>query len=189
VPQEPLVRTMLLTGARYGEVRRVAWADLDVQRRVLRLRSEVTKSRRERLIPLTDDLVGRLQRLRAVQQVALGCMPTIADLIFLAPQGTPLCRPSNNVNRLFARLLDRARIPKVDETGRAVVLHGLRMTCASRLVRSGASLPVAQKLLGHASPVTTAACYVEVDAEDLRAAVESLPEVGAARPTAAREAR
>ncbi len=189
VPQEPLIRTMLLTGARYGEVRRVTWGDLDLQRRVLRLRSEVTKSRAERHVPLSADHVDRLQRLRLVHQAVLGRIPAVGDLTFLAPQGTPLCRPSNNANRVFHRLLERARVQRTDETGRRVVLHSTRMTAASRLVRSGASLPVAQRILGHASPVTTASCYVDVEAADLRAAIDALPELGgAAHPARAKEA-
>lgn len=42
---------------------------------------------------------------------------------------------------------------------RPFTAHDLRRTYASRLLDSGADLPVVQRLLGHASPVTTANAY------------------------------
>jgi integrase len=72
VPQAPLWRAFLETGARYGELVRVTWADLDVDRRVVILRAENTKTRREREIPLLAELVAELRNLVSIHVAVLG---------------------------------------------------------------------------------------------------------------------
>jgi len=50
IPQTPLWLAFLETGARYGELRQVAWGDVDFQERILVLRAENTKSRKQRVV-------------------------------------------------------------------------------------------------------------------------------------------
>ena len=97
-----------------------------------------------------------------------------ADPVFRTPEGARWCRPTNNVMRIFDRILKRAEIPRVDAEGRKVDMHALRHTFASRLARSGAGLVQAQRLLGHSDPSLTARVYTHLDVEDLRGAVEGV---------------
>jgi len=68
-------------------------------------------------------------------------------------------------------------LPKVNCLGQHVCIHSLRHTFASRLAGAGVGLLQAQKLLGHSDPKLTAEIYTHLAPEELRAAVEGLPEV------------
>ena len=175
VPQTPMWIAFLETGARWSELRRVSWGDVDLGRRVLVLKAENTKSKKQRAVPLREGLVGRLRGLQVVHADILGRVPTIADLVFLSPEGAPWKRPTTNCMRIFDRLLVAAGIPKIDGEGRKLDLHALRHTAGTRLARAGVGLVQTQRLLGHSDPKLTAQVYTHLDVEDLRGSVESLP--------------
>ena len=185
----PFWLTAIETGARYGELRQVKWGDLDLTRRLLTLRAEITKAKRQRVIPLRQVLVDRLIRLRALHEAVLERLPNVEDAIFLTPVGQPLPWPTTNAMRVFTRLLKAAGIAKVNAQGEKLDLHALRTTCASRLARNGVALVQAQRLLGHSDPKLTSAHYTDLSAEDLRGAVERLPGLSTAERKQAKEAR
>ena len=172
VPQVPLWLTLLETGARWNELRQATWGDLDVARRVVILRAENTKSKKQRVIPLRDELAEQLGQFRVLQETLLRRLPNVSDPIFRSPEGYPWGRPSNGAMRIFDRVLERAGIAKVDVEGRKLDLHAIRHTFASRLARSGVPLAQAQRLLGHSDPKLTAQVYTHLDVEDLRGAIE-----------------
>ena len=87
---------------------------------------------------------------------------------------------TTNLMRIMNRLFVAAGIPKVDTQGRKLDIHALRTTAASRMARNGVPLVQAQRLLGHSDPKLTAQAYTDLDAEDLRGAVEGLPALGKA---------
>ncbi len=176
VPQTPLWLFLLETGSRWGETRLLAWGDVDLSRRVVVLRAENTKSRKQRAVPLSDGLMAELVRMRALQETVLGRLPNVEDAVFLSPEGARWGWPSTNPNRILRRILERARIARIDAEGRRVDLHGLRTTCASRMARRGVPLAIAQRWLGHSDPKLTAQHYTDLGVEDLRAAVERTPE-------------
>lgn len=175
VPQSPFFRTLIVTGARYGELRQVNWGDVDLFQRLMLFRADNTKSGKRRVVPLPDDIVGELMRLHAVHRELLGHDPGSSDPVFRTPEGAAWCKPSNNVNRILRRVLEAAGIPPVDGDQRRIDLHALRHTAASRMARAGAGLVQAQRVLGHSDPKTTARIYTHLDVEDLRAAVQPLP--------------
>jgi integrase len=78
--------------------------------------------------------------------------------------------------RIFNRLLIAAGIERLDANGRKLDIHALRHTMASRLARNGVGLVQAQRLLGHSDPKLTAAVYSHLDVDDLRRAIERVPE-------------
>lgn len=175
VPQAPLWRAFLETGCRYGELTKVAWADVDLDLRVLRLRAVHTKAGRARDLPLLEGLVGDLRALRATHALVLGRPLRPNDPVFLSPEGRFWCGPTNNIMRVFDRLLDAAGIDRVDAEGCKLDIHALRHSFASRLARSGVPLQKAQRILGHRDPKLTATIYSHLGVEDLRDAVDQLP--------------
>jgi len=174
VPQTVLFRALIESGIRYGEARTLAWTDLDLERRLLIVRAEHAKARRQRPIPLTSGLAHELHALRVLHERVLGRLPTASDRVFLAPDGRPHGAATTNLMRTFRRVLERARIVRVDAQGQTLDLHALRHSCASRLARAGVPLVHVQRLLGHADIRTTAAIYVHTEIEDLRAGVERI---------------
>ena len=178
VPQTPMWIAFLETGARWSELRLATWGDLNLKRRILVLKAENTKSRKQRAIPLRQELVDRLVQLRALHENVLGRLPNVAGRILLTPEGANWCRPTNNAMRIFDRLLNAAGIPKVDAEGRKLDIHALRTTCASRMARAGVPMEMTRRLLGHSSVQMTAEVYTDLSVEDMRAAVEDVPALG-----------
>lgn len=168
MPQAALWQTFVETGARYGELTRIAWHDIDFDRRVMVLRAENTKSGRERMIPLRDALVVELVALRAAHAGVLARVPSKHDRVFLTPEGRPWPVYTTNTMRIFDRLLEAAGIDRVDASGRKLDIHALRHSFASRLSRTNAGLVEAQRLLGHSDPKLTAQIYTHLEVEDRR---------------------
>ncbi len=111
----------------------------------------------------------------------LGRIPGSSGRIFLGVHGEPWGETRSYIAKRFREVLDRAGIAKVDESGQKLDVHALRVTCATRMARSSVPLVVAQKLLGHSDPKLTAQVYTQLDTEDLRSGVESVPALRLAR--------
>ena len=188
VPQLPLWCTLLEVGARYGELVRVSWGDVDLARGTLRFRAETTKAKRERVLPLRLGLVQRLTRLKVLHETVLHRIPAGGSPVFLTPEGRPWPWHTANLMRIFDRVLRSAGIPKLDAEGRKLDLHALRTTAGSRMARNGVPLASTQRILGHSTPALTARHYVDLSVEDLRGAVEGLPELGQVAKRKAKEA-
>jgi len=187
VPQEPFWRALLETGARYGEVIRVSWADLDMGKRLLTLRAENTKTRKARVIPMLDGLAEDLEGLRANHIAVLERPLRPNDRVFLSPEGCAWPAHTVNVTRILRRLLEDAGIDRLDAHGKRVDVHALRHSFASRLARRGVPLSHAQRLLGHSTVEMTARVYTHLEVDDLRGAVGVLsPGTGTAERRKAR---
>jgi integrase len=174
VPQAPLWRAFVETGARYGELTSVTWVDIDLTAMTMVLRAETTKSHKERVIPLLEGLVRELRELQGTHVLVIGRPLRPSDRVFLSPGGAQWGTPTVNAMRIFDRTLEAAAIDRVDARGRKLDVHALRHTFASRLVRNGVGLAHAQRLLGHADPKLTARVYTHLDAADLRDAIRRL---------------
>jgi integrase len=174
VSQLPLWRALLETGARYGELVRVTWADVDFERALLTLRATNTKSRKERSIPLLPTLVAELRALQPEHVAVLGRAMRPSDLVFRSPEGCPWPAHSVNINRMLHRLLAAAEIDRLDARGLKFDVHACRHSLASRLARAGVPITHAQKLLGHATVEMTAKVYVHLGEEQMRAAIERI---------------
>ncbi len=174
VPQEPMWRVLLETGARWGELTRTRWGDLDVERRTVLLRAENTKSKKQRVLPLGVVLTETLGGLRSVHERALSRSVGDSDPVFRTPEGARWPSPTTNSMRLFDRILQRAGIAKIDDEGRRLDIHALRHTFGSRLARNGVGLVHVQRLMGHSDPKLTAQVYTHLDVEDLRKAIETV---------------
>ncbi len=185
IPQAPVWRFLVEGGSRYGETVRLTWGDVDLATRLVQLRGETTKAGRPRIIPLTQAMTLALLALRKAHEAFLGRAPTPGDLVFLTPLGKAWPWHTVNAMRVHDRLLAKAGIPRIDEHGRKVDLHGLRHSAATRFARAGVPLVTVQHLLGHADPKLTARVYQHVEVDDLRAAVERL---GSASDRAPRQA-
>jgi len=124
----------LLTGCRKGELLVTRWADVDLERAVLRL--PVTKAGRVHYVPLS-----------APARTVLEALPREARSPYVFPGAT---RGSHlvNVSKAWARIVKAAELEDVR-------LHDLRRTVGSWLAQSGASLPLIGAVLNHSNPSTT----------------------------------
>ncbi len=178
VPQAPLWRALVETGCRWGELTRATWCDLDLDRGVLQLRAEYTKTKRSRAIPLLEGLAAELRELRDTQALVLRRPVRPDDRIFKTPEGCDWPWATNGAMRVFDRVLEAAGIDRLDGQGRKLDIHALRHTAGSRLLRNGVPLQKVQHVLGHADSRMTSRIYAHLEVEDLREAVRSIEGFG-----------
>lgn len=179
IPQEILVRVLLETGARWGEITLATWADVDTAAALLRLRGENTKTETERSIPLRRETCERLVAYRLECASLTGSMPGSSATIFLSPHARPWTSGSN-FRKLLGAAYERAGLLERNERGKlqtrdgsALHVHTLRHTCVTRMLLAGVPVPAVQALVGHASPQMTLRVYSHVRAESCRSFVES----------------
>jgi len=138
---------LFFTGLRLNEVLSARWENVDLNQQQLYLPH--TKAGRSRFVPLNGEAIAILK----LQQSAE------LDSSWVFP-GKDISKPLNNPRKAWSRVLAKAGV----EHAR---IHDIRHSFASACVRSGASLYAVQKLLGHASPITTQR-YAHLDNDVLR---------------------
>jgi integrase len=156
-------------GLRRGELGRVTWGDVDLDRHVLRVRN--TKAARLDELPLHDALVDEL------------CA------------SKPLLTPSAlNSRRIFphpvsrrTRLKDYARagIADRDDRGRVADLHALRATVCTALLDRGVPATKVQRMMRHRELSTTLRHYHKLELSSIAEGLSVLPVVARADVLAA----
>ncbi len=156
--QAPMWRTILACGLRWSECARLRAADVD--KCVVTVRASTTKSRRTRRIPISKALAE-----------TLAALPR-GDYLFRRPLGGYWADVhGKDALALFYATLERAKLDRIDDEGRSLDVHALRMTCASRMQRRKVPIAIVQRVLGHADVRLTARCYSEFGVDEIRRAV------------------
>jgi integrase/recombinase XerD len=145
---------MLDTGMRVNEVATLRSTDVDLRLRTLRVRPEVDKAKRGRHVPMTERVVGIVQRRASVSE---RLFPT----------------ESTDPRYWVARFGDLWREARADLGLGDVVLHTGRHTTGTRLFEAGMDLRTAMEYLGHSTPEMTLG-YAKAVASKLHAAARSL---------------
>lgn len=157
------------TGLRRGELLGLTWDDVDLDRRQLRVTKALqrisgkglvlteTKTRRGRraiILPLgAAEALRRHRRMQAEDRLVAGSSWVETNFVFKSSTGTAL--DGQNVARSFARLLDRAGLPRMR-------FHDLRHSCASLLLAQGVAPRVVMETLGHSRISVTLDTYTHV---------------------------
>lgn len=162
----------LCTGMRIGEVCALKWADVDLQSRVITVRSttgriyDYEKKATERLltspktrtsnreIPICREL---LTALRAIRKAAPGALHVVGC-------GETAKEP-RTYREYFARLLTRLNIPKI-------VFHGLRHTFATRCIECQCDYKTVSTILGHSNVSTTLNLYVHPNIDQKKRCID-----------------
>lgn len=143
------IRLLLFTGCRLREVLHLCWEHIDWERG---------------LALLPDSKVGRRYVvLNAPALAVINGLPRISEFVIAGERSD---RPRSDLNRPWRLVSRRAGLV-------GVRLHDLRHTHAAFGAGAGLGLPIIGKLLGHASPTTTAR-YSHVDNGPLRRASERI---------------
>jgi integrase len=151
-------------GLRAGEVRGLRWPDVDWVAGTLTIRRSISsgfettpKSHHQRRIPLSKGLRAALE---AARPAKVNAWAPVA----LTRAGKPW--GENGLNQTFKRAMERAK-----RDGWS--FHDLRHFFVSQLFRMGVSAEAIRILAGHADLGTTQR-YADLDANDLRAAIERI---------------
>ncbi len=172
-----LIKVMVYTGMRPGEVTQFKFEDIDWEIRQIRIVSDKvrqTKNRKTRVIPMSDDLWEELRFLQenypvmhyegSSKESVLPRTPAQRVFVFCHQNGRPIRCIRLSLKRLFKRLGIEGVTP-----------HGLRKTFCTLLARNRVHPKVAQELLGHSRVQLTMDIYTEVSDDQKTAAVASLP--------------
>jgi integrase/recombinase XerD len=141
------------SGLRIGEAVRADLSDLDLRERVLLVRDG--KGKKDRVVPVPGRAAVALELYLRESRPELQMRSGVA--LFLSTLGERL-----SIGGLRHQVKRHAHAIDVSLTP-----HTLRHTCATHLLRGGASIRHVQELLGHRC-LTTTALYTRVAIEDLR---------------------
>ena len=139
-------------GPRRGELLRLEWPDVDMQRREITLRN--TKNGETRTVPMTPEVYRVFTELWQERRLD-------TQRVFLYKD-----KPIRDVKTAFDKACRRAGITNLR-------LHDLRHTASTNLRRAGVDATTAMKIIGHKSERMHRR-YNTVDPEDLRRAVGQL---------------
>jgi integrase len=146
-----VIRLLVLTGCRRGEILGLRWDEVDAEKRCLRLSDSKTGPKTVYLNTAALEVLAGIER--------------TAD----TPYVFPGLKPDTHLSRVDAPwswVRDKAKLQKVR-------LHDLRHTYASYGVGSGLNLPVVGKLLGHSKAATTDR-YAHLADDPVRTAAETI---------------
>ncbi|GAC1569993.1 MAG: tyrosine-type recombinase/integrase [Candidatus Dormibacteria bacterium] len=176
-----LYHLIAFRGLRRGEAVGLAWADVDLDRALARVRGTKSETS-DRTITLDVETVAVLRAHRARQleeRLAWGRAWVDTGQVFTREDGSAVL-PSSVGDR-FDRLVRNADLPPIR-------LHDLRHTAASLTYRATRDLKVVSELLGHSGIQITGDIYTsvfeDVDREAAEAAAQLVPRSPAARATA-----
>ncbi len=147
--QADVIRMLLLTGCRRGEIMKLEWSEVDGDR--LRLAKAKTGPRTVWLSETARAIVDRQPRVGS-------------RYVFPSPLGPE--RPLSHALPLWYRARKEAGIEDVR-------LHDLRHTVASQAVARGIALSTVARMLGHSDPTTTLR-YAHVSDRDVEAAADRI---------------
>jgi site-specific recombinase XerD len=151
-------------GLRRSELLGLDWDDVDLERRLIRVR--VAKGGRQRVLPIHPALVPLLLDYRATRT------PADHPALFVGVLGNRLS--PTILSTTFRRYTDAAGVAK----RKRITPHTLRHLFATELLSAGANLRQIQELLGHKHLDSTQR-YTHVAAHQLRGAVKRLQFMGA----------
>jgi integrase len=171
-----IIRLLLLTGARRGEVLAMRWDQLDLSAGVWTKPPSSTKQKRMHRVPLSAParmLLAGIHTAAEAQSTDKG--EPIPPFAF--PTDASESGHREDVKKVWRAACKSAGIVTTEVVaGKTVVVpsarvHDLRHTYASLLASAGMSLPIIGALLGHSQPATTAR-YAHLLDDPLRQATD-----------------
>jgi integrase len=136
----PLVIIGMYTGMRKGEMLKMRWSDVNFETRLIRIRAENAKSKKQRYVEMNSIVVETLMELREGA--------TTNGLVFSGKGYSP-----NGVGDSFSKLCDELELDgvKLDD----ITLHCLRHSLSTRMKDNGENPFVIRDQMGHAHLYTT----------------------------------
>ena len=133
-------------GLRRGEIIGLAWGEINFEALEVRVLASTSKARKERVVPMAQELADLLKEWRGKQQQS-------------GPNDEVLAWPYDSYRQLYEDwhiIMDAAGIPE----GEHYVPKNCRSTCASALIAANVPTVVVKDFLGHASVATTENYYI-----------------------------
>jgi integrase/recombinase XerD len=169
-----LMETLYATGIRHAEAHKLDLYDIDTAAHRLTVR--LGKGQRDRIVPLTETAAQWLTRYVTVARPELAAgkwwgkgrrrgqpkLIALTSALWLSVTGRRFS---------YQMIAERIRDYALQAELKASV-HTFRHSCATHLLRGGASVRHVQQLLGHRD-LSTTEIYTHVEVQDLQQAIES----------------
>ena len=165
-PLHPLYIVAITTGMRQGEILGLHWAEVDLEKGMIRVTRALQRIRTQGLIltepksekgrrsialpPLTVEALRQHRARQDADKVLMGSAWEEYDLVFTSSKGTPL--DLRNLVRHFKDTLQELGLPEIR-------FHDLRHTAATLLLAQGIHPKIVQEMLGHSSITLTLDTY------------------------------
>lgn len=174
-----IVRLLLLTGARSGEVMAMRWDQLDLEAGVWTKPGSTTKQKTLHRVPLSAPARELLGEISDTAKAAAEKADKPRSLYAFPGRGSDhrveirdaweaICAAAGIVEEVEGKTASGKSVKILRPSAR---IHDLRHTYASVLASAGLSLPIIGALLGHSQPATTAR-YAHLLDDPLRQATE-----------------
>ena len=152
----------LETGARFSEIARLKWGDVDIESETLTFRdTKKAGGTKKRSVPMTQALKSMFQEMDRGSR---------AELVFKDRTGKQLRKVSNTFPKTVAAL---GLNDGIDDPRQKICYHSLRHSAASRMIQAGIDIFLVQKLLGH-SVIRVTEKYSHLSDDTLRDAVKQM---------------
>jgi len=152
-----MLELLYSTAIRGGEICKITLYDFDPRDRMLRVNG---KGGKDRVVPVGKVAAGYLaEYIKTVRPIL--AEETQNDWLFLSASGHRLS--PNDLQRLVRSYREKAHLPV------NITTHSMRHTCATEMLKGGASIRHVQELLGHAD-IQTTQVYTHVVPSDLKKA-------------------
>jgi integrase len=139
-----VIRALLLTGMRSGELVGATWGQVDFQRRVMTVGRAKTSSGTGREIPMNNDLFVLLAAHAEWFTRKFGeTRPEHYLFPFGKPQPTDPTKPTTTMKTVWSSIRDEAKV--------SCRLHDLRHTAATKMAEAGTPESTMLSLMGHIS--------------------------------------
>lgn len=152
-----IIQALAYTGCRLGEVAALTFADVDLERGLIRVSRSLspdpngklvagdTKSHRDRVVPILPQLLPVIEEAAGNKGVH--------DLLFTGPRGGAL--DSGNLARSTGLTTWRNSVRVYPPGEKPLHMHDLRHTAATLMCRAGIPVHEVQAILGHSSLAVT----------------------------------
>lgn len=169
------------TGARIGEVLARKWSDFDFKKKTMNIKDALTrntdgtfsigptKTRKPRVVAITDDLIVLLKKHQLQQKqnkLALGRDYIDSDFVCTFENGQMVTH--HTISSLSKVLKNRSIDFK---------FHRFRHTFATNAIKADINPKVLQEILGHSEITTTMKYYATVDSDQKVEAVENIANI------------
>lgn len=179
-----IVKLLLYTGMRRGELCGLEWDDIDFDSSTIRVQrsslymsgvgvftDETKNESSQRVMKVSDEAIEMLRVFRTAQRkerLRLGDQWQDSGRIFTTWNGAPI-RP-DTITGWFHKFIAKSGLPPIH-------VHSLRHTNASLLIAAGTNLQTVAKRLGHANTTTTSKIYSHAIKSADEAAAETLQDI------------
>lgn len=165
----PMVRFMVASGARFGELSALKPTDVDRARNSVHIgRGWKRTYEKGNLYELGATKTKKSVRTISIAKTVLDALDYSGEYLFTSTNGNPVRIASFRSNVWYPTV---AKAQKKG-LGKAPRIHDMRHTCASWMIAGGADMYAVQRHLGHESIQTTINSYTHLDTRQAEAAAD-----------------